>query len=244
VNGVDRNGGWFGDPPTDGNCGNGEIWNDGVNSWTMSNGAWMNDNWASGGLNFLNDVVVTGATSSTSYFDNALKQLVVFGISMIGTTVTNNMTFGLAQTKHAFIGTELEGAERIGRLSGDIITMFQGIGEDIFAGGAEVVTLGGATVPAVGIAIHGTALTTGSTYAGAQELKGLVDYFSKKGHGSGSGKPKMGNNGSKNEEVISLVKKYRLDKINQRKLHDYITGQNYSRAEIEEIIKNGEYLMK
>ena len=54
----------------------------------------------------------------------------------------------------------------------------------------------------------------------------------------------MGNNGVKNEEVTSLVKKYNLDKINQRKLHDYITGQNYNRAEIEKIIRNREYLMK
>ena len=54
--------------------------------------------------------------------------------------------------------------------------------------------------------------------------------------------PAWGNNRAKNEEVKSLVKKYGLDKENQRKLHDYITGEGYSRSQIEDIIKTGEFL--
>ncbi len=56
-------------------------------------------------------------------------------------------------------------------------------------------------------------------------------------------KPKMGNNRAANEQVTSLVKKYGLSRVKQRQLHDCITGQNYSRAEIEGIILRGDYLM-
>tara|TARA_B110000093_G_scaffold153868_1_gene169841 strand:- start:514 stop:675 length:162 start_codon:yes stop_codon:yes gene_type:complete len=52
----------------------------------------------------------------------------------------------------------------------------------------------------------------------------------------------MGNNKAKNEEVTSLVKKYKLNREQQRKLHDYITGEGYSRSQIDGIIKTGEYL--
>lgn len=175
---------------------------------------------------------------------NASQQASVFGANYIGTIATNNLTFGLVQTPYAFTGTNLEGAERLGRYAGDITTMLQGAIEDIGAGFGEVLSLGFATVPAGAVAIHGSALAGVSAYAGLAEARGFADYFARDRSGSSSGRPKMGNNGTKNEEVTSLVKKYNLDKINQRKLHDYITRQNYSRSDIEKIIRNREYLMK
>jgi hypothetical protein len=88
-------------------------------------------------------------------------------------------------------------------------------------------------------------MAIGSTGAGLAEARGLADYFARERNGGSSrGRPRMGNNGAKNEEVKSLVKHYKLDKVNQRKLHDYITGQNYDYSTIEKIIKSGEYLMK
>lgn len=41
----------------------------------------------------------------------------------------------------------------------------------------------------------------------------------------------------KNNENFSLCKKYNLSKEQRRILHDYISGQNYSYHEIEQIIK-------
>jgi hypothetical protein len=97
---------------------------------------------------------------------------------------TNNMTFGIKRLPHNLTGTKYELAERLGRLSGDIATMVQGLAEDGTAGGAEVVTFGVATVPAGALAAHGTTIALGSGYAAAGEISGLVNYMSKKGHGS------------------------------------------------------------
>jgi len=52
-----------------------------------------------------------------------------------------------------------------------------------------------------------------------------------------------GNNQAQNKQVRDIVNKYGLNREQQRKLHDEITGQNYGYREIEEVarqIKNGE----
>ena len=124
--------------------------------------------------------------SSTTNNNNFGNQVMVFALSMMITQISNNMTFGAVQTPYVAKGTDFELAERLGRLAGDVGSLVQGLSEDGVAGGAEYITLGGATVPAGALATHGTALALGSTYATGKEIGGLVDYFSKKGHGSGS----------------------------------------------------------
>ena len=47
----------------------------------------------------------------------------------------------------------------------------------------------------------------------------------------------QGDNRKKNEEVQSLYKKYGLNKDQQRRVHDIITGQGLSRKEIEKVVK-------
>lgn len=58
------------------------------------------------------------------------------------------------------------------------------------------------------------------------------------------GKPKgntPGNNQAQNQQVNSLVKKYKLSREEQRKPHDRISGEGYGYKEIEEIIKSKDY---
>lgn len=145
----------------------------------------------------LNEVVVFGKSKSDwqDIFNDFTKQMAVFNANYFGTIATNNMTFGLVQAPHAFTGTKYEAAERFGRLGGDITTMVQGVGEDIVAVGAEVFSFGTLTVPAGAVAIHGSTVALGSAYATGGEVRGLVDYFARRGSGSsGNG----GNGGNKN----------------------------------------------
>lgn len=75
-----------------------------------------------------------------------------------------------------------------------------------------------------------TAGAIGVTSAGAlAATKGLIRFS--KGYG-----PRIGHNQYENKQVDSLCKKYKLTKTQRRILHDYISGQNYTYHEIEEII--------
>ena len=66
--------------------------------------------------------------------------------------------------------------------------------------------------------------------AGALAAGGLLMFA--KGNG-----PRMGHNQYENKQFNSLCNKYKLTKEQRRILHDYISGQNYSYHEIEQIIK-------
>ena len=48
--------------------------------------------------------------------------------------------------------------------------------------------------------------------------------------------PRMGHNQYENKQFNSLCNKYKLSKEQRRILHDYISGQNYSYKEIEQLI--------
>ena len=48
--------------------------------------------------------------------------------------------------------------------------------------------------------------------------------------------PRMGHNQYENRQVNSLCNKYKLTKDQRRILHDYISGQNLSYHEIEQVI--------
>lgn len=86
----------------------------------------------------------------------------------------------------------------MGRLVGNLASMFQGGSEVIGAGGAEVLTVGAATVPAAMVAVHGGGVTAAGTVGTGKEIMGLVNYFAKKGHGS------AGDNFGKNSRKMTL----------------------------------------
>lgn len=65
--------------------------------------------------------------------------------------------------------------------------------------------------------------------AGALVANGLLMFA--KGNG-----PRMGHNQYENKQFNSLCNKYKLSKEQRRILHDYISGQNYSYKEIEQLI--------
>ena len=82
---------------------------------------------------------------------------------------------------------------------------------------------------AVGYAVIGT--VTGAQIGAAVLGAGLL-MFAK-----GSG-PRMGHNQYENKQFKQLVGKHQLTKEEARTLHDFISHQNYSYHEIEEIIFN------
>ena len=62
-----------------------------------------------------------------------------------------------------------------------------------------------------------------------------------RGSGSKRGKQRdgtPGNNGAQNDQVTALVKKYKLSEPERRRLHDDISGQDCSYAEIEEFVRD------
>jgi hypothetical protein len=171
-------------------------------------------------------------------FSNFAQQTTVFGTNYVGTIATNNMTFGAVQAPHAFTGTNLEGAERLGRFAGDVASMLQGAIEDIGAGFGEVLSLGFATVPAGAVAIHGTALAGGSAYAGLAEGRGLVDYFARDRSGSGSNKGTTFRGGGKQSRDGYLTKQ---PQDFQRWYHRFYkknsSGPNITDNEIDKLLE-------
>ncbi len=131
------------------------------------------------------DLGVLNASSSGDFAREFSRNALVFTMNTFGTHANNNVTFGAYQLPDASQFGEYEAAARFGRLAGNLISIGQGIGEDFAAGGAEVVTLGGATVPAVAVAAHGTAVGVAGSVGTATEITGLVNYFSKSKHGKG-----------------------------------------------------------
>ncbi|MBE6143818.1 MAG: RHS repeat-associated core domain-containing protein [Erysipelotrichaceae bacterium] len=114
-----------------------------------------------------------------------------------------------------------------------------GAGLGAFAGmsfSASIPTFG--WINSGGALMYGITGTMAVTVTGAQVLGvsgalaagGLLMFA--KGNG-----PRMGHNQYENKQFNSLCNKYKLTKEQRRILHDYISGQNYSYHEIEQIIK-------
>ena len=137
-----------------------------------------------------------------------------------------------------------------GGILGGIIGELSGVGFDYggsigtIAGGVIGLTVmtAGMLGPSIGAFLNTTYVvgTVGGTVTlsatGAQilgvagALIGSIIVFSK-----GSG-PRMGHNQYENKQFNSLCNKHKLTKEQRRILHDYISGQNYSYHEIEQII--------
>jgi RHS repeat-associated protein len=133
----------------------------------------------------LNEVVIVNSykkpmSSVKSSINDFSKSGLVFIMNMAATHANNNLSFGIASlpSKPEDFG-EYELSARLGRLAGDAAAILQGLSEDSVAGSAEVVTIGVATIPAVGLAIHGTAVAVAGTAGAGSEISGLVNYFAK-----------------------------------------------------------------
>lgn len=72
---------------------------------------------------------------------------------------------------------------------------------------------------------------TGAQVLGVAGLLGATYVFAK------CNGPRMGHNQYENKQFNSLCNKYKLTKNQRRILYDYISGQNYSYHEIEQVIK-------
>lgn len=243
---IDPDGGWAdggGDPP----------------SFWQRIGGWFRNTFSS------NQSAITGSPNeSTAYSINleeveltfkqnaktATEHFTVFNLAALNSWGSNQVLGAGRLPSDKLSGTNFDNTFRAGQIFGDLAAIGTG-GAEFTAGSGMVVggvvgapeTLGATlavSVEGAAVATHGVAV--GATATG-NLVRGVADFMSKDKHGS-SGGDRMGNNRKQNQEVTSLVKKYKLNKEQQRKLHDYITGQGYSRAEIEKIIKTGEYLMK
>lgn len=200
-------------------------------------------NWVTSGVaglfgNFRSAPSVNVRSNFGESFNNFAQQATVFGTNYVGTIATNNITFGIAQAPYAFTGTNFEGAERFGRLFGDITTVIQGALEDIGAGAGEVLSLGFATVPAGAVAIHGTAVAYGSGGRAISEARGLVDYFARDRSGNSSNKGTTFRGGSKQSRDGYLTKQ---PQDFQRWYHRFYkknsSGPNMSDNEIDELLE-------
>ena len=134
-----------------------------------------------------------------------------------------------------------------GQIFNGSIKWYDYLGATVLGGaiGAGLVAFAGmsfsASIPTFGWVNSGGALifgvtgTVAFTVTGAQVLgvAGLlgVTYMFTKGNG-----PRMGHNQYENKQFNSLCNKYKLTKEQRRILHDYISGQNYSYKEIEQLI--------
>ena len=114
-----------------------------------------------------------------------------------------------------------------------------GAGLGAFAGmsfSASIPTFG--WINSGGALMFGITGTMAVTVTGAQVL-GVAGVLAAGGllmFAKGNG-PRMGHNQYENKQFNSLCNKYKLTKEQRRILHDYISGQNYSYHEIEQIIK-------
>ncbi|MDE5856345.1 MAG: RHS repeat-associated core domain-containing protein [Anaeroplasmataceae bacterium] len=136
-------------------------------------------------------------------------------------------------------GWELVGWTALGTLAGGAVGGLVGY----YAGPlvASLLSSGGGFVFAGGLGFAGVAVTgtmagalvtagaIGMTAVGALATSGVIMFA--KGNG-----PRMGHNQYENKQFNSLCNKYKLTKEQRRILHDYISGQNYTYHEIEQII--------
>ena len=137
-------------------------------------------------------------------------------------------------------GWELVGWTTLGAVAGGVVGGFVGyyagpMAASLFGSGGGFAFAGG--LESIGVAISSTvagnlviAEAIGLTCAGSLASSGLIMFA--KGNG-----PRMGHNQYENKQFNSLCNKYKLTKEQRRILHDYISGQNYSYHEIEQIIK-------
>ena len=222
VNEVDPNGGWAGLSP------------DAMTYLSNAVSYWNSYH--------LDEVVVT---PDTDYLSGILD----FSYGFVN-AYNSNQTLGL-------IERDVRSAEynqniARGALAADIVNLAQSLveiesGMTSAGGGAALSVTGIGAVAGVPIAAGGVALAAHGTLVGAYtigQIRNSVDrvHFAKhKDGGKGSfEKMKQGDNTKINEQATSLFKTYGLNKKQQRDVHDLITGQGYTRKEIESIIR--EYL--
>lgn len=161
----------------------------------------------------------------------------------------NNLFFGGAQAINGNPSLPNSTAYKVGKVVGDIGSLFAGGGT--IAGGLAG-EVGGIALDATGVgAIAGVPLNIASAgaiaYGGTVVVNGAVNLYNDtvslmSGNGGSSGFDKQrkgtpGNNQAQNKQTRDISNRYKLDKDQQRELHDEITGQNYTFKEIEEIAK-------
>ena len=151
-----------------------------------------------------------------------------------------------------------------GRVVGDVVSMLGGIGSifkgintissSISGGGAIIAASGGTLILAGGtIVIGGIAAGAAELTYGGSIVLAASDNFGNdvnklwelKGTSKTKGDSKIdkqrkgtpGNNQAQNKQTRDAANKYKLNKDQQRQLHDEVTGQNYTYKEIEQIAK-------
>ena len=153
----------------------------------------------------------------------------IVGGTYAGVTSYNDGARGWELVSWTALGTVIGGTVGgiVGYYTGPVITsLFSSGGGFAFAGG-----LGSAGV-AISSTMAGSLVTVGAiglTSVGALAASGIMMFA--KGNG-----PRMGHNQYENKQFNSLCNKYKLTKEQRRILHDYISGQNYSYEEIEQLI--------
>ena len=157
-------------------------------------------------------------------------------LACIGLGVLVGGTYaGVTAYNNGARGWELVGWIALGAVAG-IVGYYAGpMAVSLFGSGSGIAFAGG--LGSAGVAISGTMSGTlvtagaiGLTYAGALTASRVMMFA--KGNG-----PRMGHNQYEKKQIDSLCKKYNLLKEQRRILRDYISGQNYSYHEIEQIIK-------
>lgn len=123
---------------------------------------------------------------------------------------------------------EYVGGTVLGGIVGAVLGAFAGMSFSISIPTFGLINSGGALM----FGVTGTmAVTiTGAQVLGVAGLLGATYMFAK-----GNG-PRIGHNQYENKQFNSLCNKYKLTKVQRRILHDYISGQNYSYNEIEQLI--------
>ncbi|UYZ62537.1 RHS repeat-associated core domain-containing protein [Hymenobacter weizhouensis] len=137
---------------------------------------------------------------------------------------------------------ELDGVAGFGQTMGHVTGLGIGLvttGAGLIgqAGGGALVISGVGTVPGGAVlagstagVVYGAGVTT-SAWSALTRPKPMLESRGKLGEG-GFKKNPQGDNTKINEQVTSLVKKYKLDRNEQRQLHDQITGRGLTRKEI------------
>ncbi len=149
------------------------------------------------------------------------------GGTYAGVTAYNDGTRGWKLVGWTALGAIVGGVVGglVGYYVGPMFTNF------LLSGGFSLAGVGSAGLTVSGAIAANTVVAgvIGVTYAGALVATGVMMFA--KGNG-----PRMGHNQYENKQFNSLCNKYKLTKEQRRILHDYISGQNYSYKEIEQLI--------
>ncbi len=108
--------------------------------------------------------------------------------------------------------------------------------------GGLVVAVDGALITIGGVLIADSLIMLSMSGKGSRHQDRFREMIEAEDRGSGSKRGKQrdgtpGNNGAQNKQVDALAQKYKLTASERRRLHDDITGQDCSYAEIEGIVR-------